>query len=463
MRLSNSISQEQAFEIPSFLKCSLCSELLQDPVMHTSCQLLFCLKCAPYDQTCSFCHCPFSVESLCKPPKFVVESLQQVMVPCVRCHSMMPRHELDVHMETCPIPCHLGCGAKISPLQQHQHEKELCPMAIVSCSDENHWCDWKGKREQLNTHVQTCPFVGNKEFVSKIQEKLDMLDKKIQKLEELEDRMNDRTVHAFCKGMKTLESYTFRGKKFVSDSSQFVTRNCVFIECELVGPWMFNGCTFENCKLLGSETVKLSKEQMQFENCTFSGEGNTFSGVFIRKWNKNVFESQNVLFSHCALLVEQFQTNLEYLARIENSIIISSQTRLKEIYNSSTTVGFSHFNNHSSFNCTLPKNGLSITLRNSSKVKTYSLEHSFTDGAMLALNKSQASFGVLYKFFLTGQSNGAYCVKKFGKGSMTVEEARPGCLSSNDALFFAEIGSAGSEQEILDACSNVARALGYCF
>lgn len=57
-----------------------------------------------------------------------------------------------------PIDCKHGCGEKIAPANQNNHEKNDCLKFIVGCTAKEYFCDWKGSRSQLQDHVKECPY-----------------------------------------------------------------------------------------------------------------------------------------------------------------------------------------------------------------------------------------------------------------------------------------------------------------
>jgi len=79
-------------------------------------------------------------------------------VKCPQCNSGIMRGEYENHTQKCSTPCKLGCGEKVSLIDQSNHEKNDCAQYIIECNAKNYYCDWKGARYKLQDHLKQCQF-----------------------------------------------------------------------------------------------------------------------------------------------------------------------------------------------------------------------------------------------------------------------------------------------------------------
>ena len=193
------------------LKCSVCLELLSDPVV-TSCKHLFCGKCIKDQHTCPTCReefttmedvvstrvigafkvkCPNSSEGcewqgeLGDAEEHLEKKCQQQTVECPNgCGEKKKRELLQNHIEhdcpnrryTCPhcahvgvykdittvhytncrdfpLPCPAKCRQKITRKNMESHLSTECPEEYISCKYATFGCDTAVRRREKESHI----------------------------------------------------------------------------------------------------------------------------------------------------------------------------------------------------------------------------------------------------------------------------------------------------------------------
>ncbi|KAG2372863.1 hypothetical protein C9374_013070 [Naegleria lovaniensis] len=349
--------------IPPYLQCGICHNALDDPIIHIECQLLFCQKCANNSTAkCPQCQTQFTESSLSKTvPRFVTDALQQVTIPCTNCQQMVLRIQMQQHLQNCEIPCRLGCGCRVSPQHQQQHEKEFCTMFQVKCSDSNEWCDWKGPRGELKVHENSCVFLNQKEMVSKFKEKLNEQTKEMEKkmtmlLQEIEFR-NSKNMFDLCmeinkEWISNLKLYKIYLDNYKYDDTGILHyfNECEFVECTVNCCHIFHTCIFKNCQQVHCQ----SANECTFENCE-ELKFDTLTNVTIKNTEKlRILEVQYVTLEQLILLSEQMKDQhlelngvkgtfcekpgwLEQVAKYPKKLTFSSMTFQNVTHESSST------------------------------------------------------------------------------------------------------------------------------
>ena len=84
-----------------------------------------------------------------------------VQESCLHCFATYQRKDMEAHVRRCDkclIPCPNQCGAEIERQNVEQHVNSYCKKNVVSCSNSEAGCEWKGEREKLDNHLTLCDF-----------------------------------------------------------------------------------------------------------------------------------------------------------------------------------------------------------------------------------------------------------------------------------------------------------------
>ena len=122
------------------LMCPICTSPLEEPVCADQCGHTFCRECITKTfqrmSQCPTCRHALTLDdfrSITTRP--FLNQLNQLLVECKRCSkSGIQRGDFKAHIAT--------CAQSVVP----------CPAATINC-------DWKGKRDELQSHVVECPLI----------------------------------------------------------------------------------------------------------------------------------------------------------------------------------------------------------------------------------------------------------------------------------------------------------------
>ena len=134
------------------LTCSICLDILLQPVNLSTCPHTFCLRClhdhiSHPEPTCPQCAIPLSpnLSSLLSTNEcingFINEQLRKVRVACPHCHEWtgilgVNRANVIAHHAECGevlLLCAVGCGLSIPRNEIAVHESDECPQRLVRC------------------------------------------------------------------------------------------------------------------------------------------------------------------------------------------------------------------------------------------------------------------------------------------------------------------------------------------
>ena len=137
------------------LKCPMCRELFNDPVISTQCGHTFCRSCirngSSPNGTSSLSSCPIDHKVLMRSSLVsnlaVQGQIEDLHIYC--CHGLTRADsEEDFEIDS------TGCSEKI-PLGRRSEHEELCAFAIVPCPNSSNQCG-KFRRKALEDHLQVC-------------------------------------------------------------------------------------------------------------------------------------------------------------------------------------------------------------------------------------------------------------------------------------------------------------------
>ena len=177
--------------------CSICSNVLKDPVLCPRNQHCFCRGCITKHlensrrcPTCADEH-ELTVESLASPSGMVKNYLNELKIRCVYenrgCQDIVQSQHLERHETTCgftPTVCsNQRCGVTVDKCDLIHHESEVCEFRKLKCHScgemekrmanleknmERNAADTKGKLEALKT-----AFDQMKDVLVKVEDKIE--------------------------------------------------------------------------------------------------------------------------------------------------------------------------------------------------------------------------------------------------------------------------------------------------
>ncbi len=181
-------------QLLSNFKCSICQEVLNTPIITTSCSHHFCKACLDSYQKsvpankksfCPNCRSPFTPLPL-SPIEPILDTL---LVRCLSkecpwtgnrsslkshlrnscpiyflcaCSSLLKKEYQPMHVELCPeADLRCACGQFVKRKFYTNHLTDICVREILPCPCQPYGCEWTGRKQQsteLEQHMQQCLF-----------------------------------------------------------------------------------------------------------------------------------------------------------------------------------------------------------------------------------------------------------------------------------------------------------------
>ena len=125
--------------------CSICFNVLRDPVLCRRNQHCFCRSCITRhlenSRRCPACADPLSVATLTEPQRMVKDYLNELKIRCVYldrgCQEIVQLEHLQQHEDSCgftPAICsNRGCGVTVNKRDLIHHESEVCELRKLKC------------------------------------------------------------------------------------------------------------------------------------------------------------------------------------------------------------------------------------------------------------------------------------------------------------------------------------------
>ena len=143
--------EDELFQHPvsQTFHCSICMNVLKDPVSCRHNEHLFCRACITIHlmnfQTCPSCMEPLTVESLRQAPRTVTNLLSELKIRCQffdrGCGQFVELGDLERHVTDCgfaPAVCsNEGCQLEVNKQDLLQHETAVCELRRVKCHNCN--------------------------------------------------------------------------------------------------------------------------------------------------------------------------------------------------------------------------------------------------------------------------------------------------------------------------------------
>ena len=140
--------EDSRFEkaVDAHFHCSICYNVLKEPVMCRNNEHIFCRGCITEhltvnSHTCPECNEDLTVETLRRAPRLVHNYLSELKIKCEYshrgCQEVVCLEELDSHVENCdftPVKCsNVECGKVVNKREIIHHESTVCEYRKVKC------------------------------------------------------------------------------------------------------------------------------------------------------------------------------------------------------------------------------------------------------------------------------------------------------------------------------------------
>jgi len=197
-------------------KCAICLCPLFEPVSSIKCGHSFCKSCAVNLKKCPTCVIDTLPSDYIDSPIIIKKFVNSLKVYCPRCNSIFERSQLPEHINDCPYLCENNCGITISPIYKKNHEDNECPNVIVVCGAKDLFCDWSGKRSELNEHQIKCTFLLQSTIINAFKQQL-LLQKQENELQQKKIQNQMETE------ISELKKQIIKLQKELNDISPFVS------------------------------------------------------------------------------------------------------------------------------------------------------------------------------------------------------------------------------------------------
>ena len=168
--------------------CSICFNVLKDPVLCPRNHHCFCRACITKhlenSQRCPTCADELTVETLAEPQRTIKDVLNEMNIHCIYinrgCQEIVQLQHLDQHEATCGFTAAVctneGCGATLNQRDLIHHQSEVCEFRKLKCHScgeitktlndmderianverniEKNTADMEGKFEAVNSEVR---------------------------------------------------------------------------------------------------------------------------------------------------------------------------------------------------------------------------------------------------------------------------------------------------------------------
>ena len=119
------------------LKCAICIQSFLSPVCDSQCGHTFCQQCIKKwlksSSTCPTCRQGVNLTNYTPvTTRAILNQLSRLRVKCTLCQQMN--------------------------IEDRNKHFEKCPKQIIKCASADIQCQWKGEREELDLHLETCSF-----------------------------------------------------------------------------------------------------------------------------------------------------------------------------------------------------------------------------------------------------------------------------------------------------------------
>ena len=143
--------EDELFQHPvgQSLHCSICTNVIRDPVMCRENEHVFCRACITRHlmnyQTCPTCMEPLTVDTLKQAPRSVRNLLSELKIRCEffdrGCGEFIELGDLERHVRDCgfaPAVCsNEGCELEVNKRDLLHHETVVCELRRVQCHSCN--------------------------------------------------------------------------------------------------------------------------------------------------------------------------------------------------------------------------------------------------------------------------------------------------------------------------------------
>ena len=138
-------------------ECSICHNILNNPISHSLCMNVFCKQCILNTKKCPSCNSVIQHSDLDPVPNLVTEQIANLKMKCKKCKKEMTRAGSTTHKEQCKFACPFGCDSQVTMATLKEHAPLKCSKCVIKCPYSEIGCSWSGSGgSDYQNHLQTC-------------------------------------------------------------------------------------------------------------------------------------------------------------------------------------------------------------------------------------------------------------------------------------------------------------------
>ena len=161
--MTSTVNYEFVDKVPEDHICSICTNVLTDPLLVECCGQLFCEECLikwlQKQKTCPHCRKKnFNFIKDLRMKRLINGSKIYCPNRFKGCEKIITVGECSTHLETClfvEVPCTNNCGVKMLRKELQNHTANECPKRKVNCQ----YCNEEGMYKDITAqgHIDECP------------------------------------------------------------------------------------------------------------------------------------------------------------------------------------------------------------------------------------------------------------------------------------------------------------------
>ena len=295
--------------IDHHLHCSVCYNVLKDPVMCRNNEHLFCRDCITEhlntnSHTCPECNEDLTVETL-RRARVISNIISGLKIKCDYsqrgCLEFIRLEELDTHVENCgfaPVKCsNEECEMIVNKREIIHHESTVCEYRKVKC----HNCgtieqDVKEMKEKMEEMKEKTVEIDEKmegmskkveEMDEKVEEKIEGISEKVEEMDEkVEEKMDGMTEKVEEMDEKVEEKMDGMGEKLVGITTDVADLKRLMVQ-------MFDKLRFLENTIQISSAVNYASTSFMEDILVAGGldsDNNYLKSVEKFSWEKNAWE-----------------------------------------------------------------------------------------------------------------------------------------------------------------------------
>ena len=234
--------------ISSHLKCTICTNVFINPVVHTTCLNTFCSSCVDEwcskgNTTCVLCRSDITQPSNTRSaaPLCINGMIDDLLIQCIKCDTQMKQSMYTSHQCMIQQLCPNLCATLVHNNHMSEHIMNHCTNSTIQCPANVLQCTWSGYRAELQSHIQSCTYYTTYHKLSGLQCELDNTlverNKYINLYSSIEldnNNLRNKLIHTQMDSLVERTVFSVYGTSFANTGTTQQTRDLLQCAFELV-------------------------------------------------------------------------------------------------------------------------------------------------------------------------------------------------------------------------------------